>query len=204
MLRVRAQLTSFVGGPGLNTFYFDELMAPTQTDANECAQAVSNFYTAIASELAQGMIVNVEPTVDNIEQQTGDLLGSFGAVFTPQSITSTGLSQAPAPVMSLIQWSTAGIVAGRRVKGRTFVGPVETTAHQTDGTPAEAHRTAVVGAANTLLTTLTGGHKLCIWARPFAGDPLATPPKPARVGTTHFVTASAVPNKWAVLRSRRD
>lgn len=203
VLRVRGSLTGFVGGPGVNTFYFRGI-GVTQAYADAAIARVRDFYVALAPEMASGMIMQVEPVADELLTTDGSLTASWAATTPPASVASTGISQAPAPVMSLVQWSTGGIVAGRRVRGRTFVGPVETTAHQTDGTPAEAHRTAVVGAANALLGDIGLEQGLVIWARPFPGDPLATPPVPARSGTAHKVTAAAVPNKWAVLRSRRD
>jgi hypothetical protein len=91
-------------------------------------------------------------------------------------------------------WNTGAIVNGRRVRGRTFLGPLDNSCLQNDGTLSSSSITHAnaLGAAWTdagLTTTLS-----CVWHRPVGGTG----------GSNHEIISATVRDKFAVLRSRRD
>jgi hypothetical protein len=85
------------------------------------------------------------------------------------------------------------IINGRRLRGRTFLVPLGSTFYTTDGTPIETARTNIAAAAAVLIAN-TGGPPLGVWRRP----------SPSGVGVLGVATTASVPDKAAVLKSRRD
>jgi len=151
--------------------------------------------TAAANAAARRLTTkeNVKAALDKLDPATGSLTDSFSV--TPWTKTSTGAgAAAPRPVAVAVTWKTADFVAGRRVRGRTFLSPLSNATLQTDGTPAAATITAAqaFGAAwiNMGATDIQAG----IWHRPVGGSG----------GSFHAITGYQVNDKWAVLRSRRD
>lgn len=188
--RVRAVWTGFVGAPGYTSMYF----APESTGI---AAAVRKFFDDIKTQIPSVCTVQVESSGDNINEADGSIVGSWSeAPVLP--VVGGGIGIYSAPSGSVIRWTTAGIVNGRRVKGRTFIVPLDGDAYDSSGTLTAAAITLLNTGADNLIGDVA--NQLCVWARPFPGSV----GQPARAGTFHIVSGRVVPDKAAVLRSRRD
>lgn len=194
IMRVRATLEGLNGLPGLHTTYWNGTTAtPTSGDADDCVDRVRAFWNSFAGFLADGMVVTPSGTVDVIQEGTGALVGSLPASTT--SVVSTGGTAAPLATMMLLKYQTADIVNGRRLQGRSFIGPLEATVN-TGGFVAAAANTALLTAAAFLSTGGATASELVVWHRPSAVAPSG--------GSVGVVTGFDTSLNFAVLRSRRD
>ena len=97
----------------------------------------------------------------------------------------------PTTLNGLIRWATGNVVAGRQLKGRTFVpAPVEAE-NTTGGVVNAAYITGVGTAISALLGAANA--ELVIWSRP----------TPERLGSHGTVIGGTVWQQWAVQRGRR-
>jgi len=190
--RVRCLWSGFPGGPGVSTHYL-AVSYPAGSIA-----AIRTFYNALAALLPNTLNIQVPGSGDLIDDATGDIIGSWTDT-TPAVVAGTSASGYAAPVGALVRWNTNGIVAGRRVRGKTFIVP-GVNMFEPGGTPIASAITTMTTAATTLVTATSPG--LLVWARPFTPGP--DDDRPARAGTSHAVTSAFVPDKSMVLRSRRD
>lgn len=128
---------------------------------------------------------------DTIEVETG-LLQSVWSDGNPLIAQAGQESHAyPAGVGACINWMTDGIVNGRRVRGRTFVVPLDGTRYDTDGTIEPTALSILRTAASDLLTAC--GEHFVIYHRPVDGAG----------GSAHAVTDYSVADRVSTLRSRR-
>lgn len=171
-----------IGGAGVSIFY-----TPFGSDATV---ELGTFFNAIKAFFPNAVTWDIPASGDVIDETTGLITGAWTAG-TAASITATGGAVSyPAGTGGYVRWQTAGIVDGRRVRGRTFMCPLVIGGFDTTGTIAVATQTGIQTAA----TTLVGSGKLLIWHRPPAG---------AATGSTHAVIAATVPDKVSSLRTRR-
>jgi hypothetical protein len=194
IIRLRAAWGgSGVVGPGVSTFYF--------------AQSGSGFPAAVyallnsqALALPGGTTITVPNAGETINDANGELDGFWSEPSGGGTITGAGSADYAAGVGMQIRWRTAGIVAGRHVQGSTFYIPIYSSVFSANGTLDDATVTSFQSAGNTFVAS--AAHPV-VWSRPYAGDPTATPPKPARLGSSHLVTSCVVPDRVSWLRSRR-
>jgi hypothetical protein len=133
--------------------------------------------------------------VEVLEETNGQLTNVFNVA--AQSVLQGQAASAPYSAASggVVTWRTAGVRNGRRVRGRTFLVPLASAAYQSDGTIASAVLTSLNTNFATFLSD-TNSAVLGVYARPtFKG---------ATDGAWFTVTGFNVPDKVAVLRSRRD
>jgi hypothetical protein len=188
-------MTGFIGEPGVMTFYF--------LDGSSALGALHGFAENIGVIMPDKVNLQVENSGDRIVAETGVLVGSWsGTAQEPVVGASAGFY--PAPAGAVINWLTGSIFDGHRLRGRTFVVPLAGDSYQTDGSIVPERLATLRGAAESFRTGQTSN--FVIWHRPFDGTP-ATPGHPARPehgGSWAAVDSSNVPDKVAVLRSRRD
>lgn len=195
IMRVRATLSYGSGSPGLSTFYFLPGTAGGVTaDATDVCGRVHDYWAALVTLLKNTTTIDVDSSVDVLEASTGELTGALAATPPAQVLGTASAELLPVAGMLLLQLFTGDIHAGRKVRGRSFIGPVVELANQ-DGVPTGAARTAVVAAAAELLTGATGSIHV-VWSRPDSppGDP----------GFHSQVLSYGCASYFAVLRSRRD
>lgn len=182
--RHRTTWTGFVGGPGVTTLYWSDGTGPNLTAWNA-------FLTAIVGRFPTVVTWQSQNSGDRLDEATGAIVGSWSG--TAQSaVVGTGAGSYSAPVGSVVNWRTAGIVGGKRVRGRSFLVPMAGAAYDSDGTIAAAALTTLRTALATFVTAAAAD--LRVWHRPVDGAG----------GSQHVVTAADIPDKAAVLRSRRD
>lgn len=184
--RVRVVWTgTSIVGPGVSTFY------TTGTGAALNA-ALKTYFTAITSafpnlkgqwEFAAGG--------ETIDSATGTLTGSWGGSTSSSIVMASPNASWVSGVGARVVWNTNGFVSGRRVRGSTFMVPLQQSAYDADGTLVGSFVTLLQTSANALVASVP---QLTIWSRPTAAHP---------VGGATPVTSATVPDKVSWLRSRR-
>jgi hypothetical protein len=183
--RHRTVWNGFVGGPGVSTLYWDIAAAtPNLT-------AWNTFLTAIASRIASTVVLQSQNSGDVLDDVTGAIIGSWtGAAQAAVLGSSTGVYSAPAG--GVINWRSAGIVNGHRVRGRTFLVPMGGAQYDADGSLGTTALTSMRSALATFQAAASPN--LLVWHRPVGGSG----------GNSFPVTSADIPDKSAILRSRRD
>jgi hypothetical protein len=180
--RVPVTWTTGPGGIGVSVFY-----SPFGTDATV---ELGAFFNSIKAFFPPAVSWNVPSSGDVVDDVTGLITGAWTGG-TTGSIVGTGSGAYAAGTGCYVRWQTAGIVAGRRVKGRTFLAPMIGNSYQSDGTILDA----TLATINAAAVTLVGFGKTSIWHRPSA--------KGANDGVSFPVIGSTGPDKVTSLRSRR-
>lgn len=182
--RIRCVWSGFPGGPGVSTFY--------ATDPLSMVGPLRTFFDGIKTLLPTDVTIQVPGAGDEIDDGTGDLIGSWSTT-PPAAVVGTSVAVYAAPNGMCVDWLTNTVRGKRRLQGRTFVVPVTTAFMQANGQPNSTALTTLGTAGTTLVgSASTAGWR--IWGRPTA----------TAAGTSAVVTGSRVPTFWAVLRSRRD
>jgi len=183
-VRVTWSGTSIVG-PGVSTFY------TTGTGAALNA-ALKTYFTAITSAFP-----NLKGQWDfaaggeSIDSATGALVGAWGGSSSASIVMASPNASWVSGVGARVVWDTNTFANGRRVRGSTFMVPLQQSAYDADGTLTGSFVTLIQTAANALITTVP---QLTVWSRP-------TPAHP--IGGASPVTSATVPDKVSWLRSRR-
>lgn len=195
IFRVRAVLSGYQGGPGLMTQYFSPAVAGfNEALAQLSVDRVRDALSAGSELWGNWATWSVDGTVDEINEANGQLVSSLTVL--PRTVTGTNPSTAigPAPAGACINWLTAEIKRGKRVRGRTFLVPLYSAAFQNDGTLNTSTLTSVAEFGDAMNDAGATDLVHVVWSRPIAGTG----------GTKHGITGHRTADKAAVLRSRRD
>ena len=174
-----------VVGEGLSTFYFSNV------DSSVPA-AVAGFFNDIKNQIPGGVSWQVPNSGDVLNDANGVITGSWVAG-TSSTVTSVVSATWVQGVGARVVWSTDGIVAGRRVKGSTFIVPILTEKFTSGGAIDDSMVSQFDLAAEDMLDALTGTLNMVVWSRPTT----------SRTGSSHVVGGAHVPDKVSWLRSRR-
>lgn len=170
-----------LGLPGVTTFY----ATPEAGHRDD----VVDFFTALLPATPAGVQFVIPAGGETFNVETGELEGTW-ASGTPTSLTGTAPGGYAAGVGAVVNLSTGGIVAGRKVRGRFFLCPQAGGQFQTDGSLTTAAQAFYTSHVQDLKNAL--GADWLIWSRP----------RPALAGSAHAVTSFNVPDRPSVLRSR--
>lgn len=194
--RVRTTWTGMTGGPGVSTMYC--------TDISPFRTALAAFWLNVYDYIPATTLLTVEATGDIIDGTSGELTGAWTdgtPHLLPGAAPNAGYSAASGAV---VNWLTNTILDGKRLRGKTFMVPLAANAYGLDGTLLDAVVTDLRQGAATFVTAVA--NNFVVW-RPnrVASDGDAThPPVTERAGGFGPVVLSTIPDKAAVLRSRRD
>jgi hypothetical protein len=183
-----------VSGPAVSTFY-----GQPGGSVSDLTPALKTFFSSLGPLcIPSGISISFNTQVDQIDEFTGMLTGTRNV---PQQSGVTGAAGTAFSMPSglLVQWITGAVHLGKRVVGRTFLVPAAGV-EAAGGLPASGSRTAIAAAAATFVTSTS--LSFGVWSRPFV--PGIGSDHPAHAGQAFTVTGAAVPNKFVVLRSRRD
>lgn len=185
ILRWRVQLGGTpIVGPGVATFHTLPGIGAS------VPAALQAFWTTVKDVMAHQVTVQVSHIAEAITVETGEITGT--QVFTAQTALVGASSQEWVPgVGTRIKWQTDSFVAGRRVKGATFVVPLGRTAYESAGAITAGVLSTLQGAAEDLITDLEDN--LVIYSRPTT----------EHAGAASVVVGAAVPDAVSWLRSRR-
>lgn len=196
LARMRVAWTGFNGGPGVSTFY--GLTGGTSLGA------LHTFFDSIKGVIPGAVHLQIEGEGEFIDDATGEVTDLW-VDEEPAEIVGGGEGSYAGPVGAAIRWTTDSVVDGARLKGHTFIVPLFGNAYDNSGTLSPAVLTTLGDAAAALVAANAGGD-LVVWHRPRmarAADG-SRPAITARAGSHGLITGSSVPDKAAVLRSRRD
>jgi len=168
------------GLPGVSVFY-GEVGGSANAD-------LKTFFTAIASVFPAPLTWQVPGNGDLIDETTGILSGTWintggGGVV---AASSTGVHAAG--VGAYVNWNTSALVGTRRLRGRTFLCPLQIERYDASGTILAATLTTLQTAASALVTAAN----IRVWRRPTPGP-----------GAGIVPTSATVPDQVTSLRSRR-
>jgi hypothetical protein len=162
--------------------------------------ATMTWLNAIKANFPPSLTFTVPNGGDTILDANGSLIGTW-ADGGGGTVTGTGVGGFLKGTGVRVVWGTAGITAGRRVKGTTFLVPLQGTDFDASGALAPASLTSLNTPTQSFLTAMGGA--LMIWSRPFAGDTTPGHVRPARAGTSHAATSATIPSTVSTLRTRR-
>lgn len=194
MQRIRASITyPLSGSAGLMTLYTRHSLTEDATTAQLCCDRLRDAVTAGTSLFCTNTVFTSDAFVDTIEPSTGVITDS-NAVTPWSHAGDQGTAYMPPANQLAVTWFTADIVAGRRVRGRTFVGPLAAVDTDGDGSPSVTRLGHLQSLMNAWLDAGVTGVDTVVWHRPVAGAG----------GSDHVITAAGKSDKYAILRSRRD
>jgi hypothetical protein len=196
VLRIRAELNGWSGGPGLSTFYFDSGVAAVDGAlVTGVTGRVRAYFAAWLAFMPTGNTALVNPVCDIVDVSTGALQGQVSAGAAPSVVVGTGGIQGPAFVCAVGRLSTSTFIGGKRLRGRTYAGPL--AAAFTDSLAPEGGLQAAVQNGLVALNTAAGGPALVVWSRPRKA------PQAPRAGAMAGVVNTSVSTTYGVLKSRR-
>lgn len=181
--KVIVSWTGFQGAPGYNVFY----RGPT----NNTTSNLRTFYDAVKALLAVNVDILVSSTGDTVDDNTGVLNGSWSSAVNAV-VASTGAGLYASPAGACVKWNTDAIIAGRRLRGKTFLVPLTGAAYEADGSLSSGAFSTIQTAASALVTAEAAN--LGVWHRPVSGVG----------GAWHPVVSATLVDRVAILRSRRD
>jgi len=164
---------------------------------------IHTFWDAVKNTMPSNVRINVQGFGDIINDATGAITAAW-TDSPPGEVVAGTTGAYSAPSGAIVRWTTGSVVDGHKVVGRTFIVPLAGNAYQEDGTLASGIITVIQNAASALVAS--EGANLQIWSRPRLARAATAklPALSARAGSAHQVTGVAVPDRAAVLRSRRD
>lgn len=203
ILRVKMRWGGMPGAPGMSVFHFTHPSGVfTDLDAGAAQEAVDRvdtFAAGVVFWMPYQTTLEVLADVELIDGASGDLEDVFGT--TPDATRTSPQSAGQVyagPVGAIINWKTATIRNGRRLRGKTFLVPLNGGVFSDNGTPAAGLITSLNTHA-TALRAVGTDTQLCVYGRPMTPAIGITPE-----GVAGKVTSHNVPDFAAVLRSRRD
>lgn len=192
MLKVQAIWTGFPGAPGYSNFYFAG-GGGLISDAQQVADRVGSAFEAIETRIPSSGRIEVQPTVEVIDSDTGMLQG-YQDIDPPDATTGTGTESGYSGASgAVVNWLTNDVRFGRRIRGRTFLVPLGGISWQNDGTLTTQTLEDIREFAD-ILTNWDFDSEFGVWSRPRGGTG----------GVFASATGYRVPDMAAVLRSRRD
>ena len=185
MLRVTVVHTGLEGLPGYSQHFFG---GETEGEAVAAVTAVGDFWDDLSIVTSSALDSRTEPEVFNIQPETGMTLGVFNT--TPRTMGgATAGDVNPFATQMLLRWRTGVFVAGRELRGRTFV-PGTLEAQNTNGRPLSTALGFAQTAMDTFRTNSVPAGDLAVWSR--------------KHGQAALVNSGTPWDQWAILRTRRD
>lgn len=144
-----------------------------------------NFLEAINFLFVNTMTWEFESEYRTLDETTGAPIGIHHLAEPPSGGPGIGSAQLADATQVLLQWNTGAVVAGRQLKGRTYLPGIAQSEIQ-NGNVRPQSVTAVQTAINGYLTQY---QELGVWSR--------------RHGIMQPVTSGSIWNEFAVQRRRR-
>lgn len=202
---VTALWTGFTGAPGYSKFHFAELSGASA--CNAAGAAVRAFFFADVGHLMTNWQIQIQGIVQSFDVGTGDLVGEQVMTTVPAAVVGTvpNTNIYAGGSGYVVNWTTGGVHAGRKIRGRTFFVPIMSTAFSNDGTIISSLITAMQSAGQALIAD--AATELVVWSKFWdkkQGDPpLDVPPKQVG-GSITTVNGCIIPDRAAQLRTRRS
>jgi hypothetical protein len=209
IMRVKVRWSGFVGGPGYSIYHFKDFEGggstpPTTAMATAAVAKLNDFSLALIGLVGRNVTMGVQNDVEVIEETTGEMVNILNATGGGNYLSNASAGQVMAGASgACINWRTGVVRKGRRIKGRTFLVPLKTTVYDEDGTLTSAAIGTIQTAATALINT-SGAADLGVYARPTRQEGDNGQQETIPDGLWAVATSFNIPDKAAVLRSRRD
>lgn len=199
--RFKANLTGFIGAPGVNTWHMcqiGEVGGAGVADLEDMATDIAAVYTALKANFVNTLRINIDPVVEGFDIATGNLESVHG-ITPPSEVAGTAtVGTLSRDTQICVRLQTDAIRGNRQVQGRHFLGPIGGAAFGSDGQISSSVRTLCSTAYGGVLDVV-GDARLVVWAQ--RNDELEREDARAgRIGYVQAVIANATPG---TLRSRK-
>lgn len=195
ILRTRATIGQSSGAVlCLTTHYWDSTGAAIGALATESVARVRAAFAAMAPSLASGTTFTPNLLVDEIDEGTGAIVNQVAASAPAATSGSSAGNLLPLQTQVVAQYLTSTFIAGRRLRGRSYIPGLTVGAMGVGGAVATPVLNAVDAWNTALGTTILTATNQRVWHRP---GPTGTG------GLSAVVTARQHGNSFAVMRSRR-
>lgn len=154
---------------------------------------VRQFFGELSSVLPRDVTITVPSTVEVLDSTTGQLTEYVEDPTELTPMVAGGPVVYAGPSGAVINWLTNSVVNGRRLRGRTFIVPLNTNAYEGNGTLTSS-ALSDLNAAASVLSGAGFSSGFGILSRPAGGGPISF----------GEVVGHRVPDMASVLRSRRD
>lgn len=195
--RTIIRTTGYVGAPGINVLHWTRGLGPEVTDPEAVGQFHLEVQTMLESYLdiiPSTITISIDPDVPYFQHTDGVILGVTTDEGYPRSYSGTSsLNNGPRDTALCIRYRTEEFVNGRRLQGRTFLGPISSDAIGNDGQIETGWITDTPDFFTALYTGI--GARLAVWHRP-----TNEPPSNGAYGDVTSVTCNATPG---TMRSRK-
>jgi len=196
--RTRIALSGWEGAPGLNTLYWSGgtlTGTPSSSQVAAYHEEIGDAWATIGGYCCDSWTYLVETTVDIIDVESGNIIGIIESdESAPTWSQGTGtISKVARNTVLNIAYGTDVWNNGRRLRGRTFFGPLNAEALGEDGQILSS----CVSAVEDALVAITSGvgPRLAVYSRPKA---------PTNEGFYGDVVSVLCRSKPGSLTSRRD
>lgn len=197
LARAIVTTTGYIGAPGINVVHYSAGLGPAVSDSDSADQFLPELlacFQGYASIMPAGLTLTVSPDVSYFDDSDGVILGVTS--YTGGPLTMTGASSilnGSRAVQLTVRHKTDQFVGGRRLQGRTFVGPITGDAIGNDG---QIEAGWIDDTPDIWSGAISGlGARLAVWHRPTT--PTGTD---GAYGDVVNITANATPG---TLRSRK-
>lgn len=192
IVRIQAVWTGFQGGPGYTHWY-----GISDGDSGAAAAALAvrmrAFFDGIKGLIPTNVDIKVQRVYQVINDVNGNITSEAQLAADPVLVSGTAAGVYSAASGAVMNWETGHFNAnGRRVRGRTYLVPLSSTAMENDGTLSSTAFNALQAAGTA---ALGGTGSLGVWTRPSPGG---------SDGTFNIAISALIKDKVAVLTSRRD
>lgn len=179
------------GSPGVTVLHGrTNTGSSDEAAAQDMANQARELFFALRTVFADDVTFTFPSEVTELNTTTG-VLEDIYAITAPASVDGIVDSGWAAPAGAIIRWDTDAIVAGRRLRGRTFLVPIAATVFQNDGSINAADLTNIdTAAAQWSDVTFFTDFSPSVWSRTH--------------GIQADITSHLAVDRVAVLRSRRD
>lgn len=181
----------FTGAPGWIRMKF--LGPLTVADANTAAANFRTFLQTAFTYMPTGSSITCDSAAA-LYDDAGSQVGEITLTAVPAAVTGSSGAAYAGGSGAVVNWTTGAFHLGRKVRGRTFLVPLTSGAFQTDGTLLSAAQGALQAGAAAFATS--------------SPTPAVFSQKDNGAGgvssLTAVVTGATIPDRSAILRSRRD
>jgi hypothetical protein len=189
MFEYRAVWNVQGGGVGYSVFHVRESPVTTiGAAAQQFATDLRAGFNSLVTRLPDDVVINFDSEARELNVVGGSLI-SVIPVTAPATVTGTSTGSYSAPAGARVDLITGGIVAGRRLRGRTYIVPLSGDSYSNIGQVSTAAQTLLESAFG-MFDNVPNVYSLAVWSR--THDFLAD------------VISLNVPAESAILRSRRE